>query len=211
MRGKQKGFSRAEIIIVSVLVTILAAIILPIFYRQRMSPILRRSCMSNAKQQGLAFMAYCQDYDQKFPPAGQTQPLDNGWARVLLPYSRNSKLLKCPADSVFVQDESPGSRSFTNYYFNAQLAGESAAMLKHPAKVILLAEGQAASSNYACRSYDKCKGLSPQGAVGPVPEEGKGRHGGTSSFLFADGHMYVLPPSKVAKRLSKEIYFSFEP
>jgi len=64
---KQRGFTLIELLVVIAIISILAAILFPVFARARENAR-RASCMSNLKQIGLGFMMYVQDYDEQFPP-----------------------------------------------------------------------------------------------------------------------------------------------
>jgi len=63
-----KGFTLIELLVVIAIISILAAILFPVFARARESAR-RASCMSNLKQIGLAAMMYVQDYDERYPLA----------------------------------------------------------------------------------------------------------------------------------------------
>src|SRR5690606_20820347 len=63
-----KGFTLIELLVVIAIISILAAILFPVFARARENAR-RASCLSNLKQIGLGFMMYVQDYDEHFPLA----------------------------------------------------------------------------------------------------------------------------------------------
>ena len=63
---KRDGFTLIELLVVIAIITILAAILFPVFSRARENAR-RASCLSNAKQMGLAMLQYAQDNDEKFP------------------------------------------------------------------------------------------------------------------------------------------------
>src|SRR5690606_11463989 len=63
-----RGFTLIELLVVIAIISILAAILFPVFARARESAR-RASCLSNLKQIGLASMMYVQDYDEKYPVA----------------------------------------------------------------------------------------------------------------------------------------------
>jgi len=65
---KVKGFTLIELLVVIAIISMLAAILFPVFARARESAR-RASCLSNLKQIGLGMMMYVQDYDGRFPVA----------------------------------------------------------------------------------------------------------------------------------------------
>jgi len=66
-RNNNRAFTLIELLVVIAIISILAAILFPVFARARENAR-RASCMSNLKQIGLGFMMYVQDYDERFPP-----------------------------------------------------------------------------------------------------------------------------------------------
>jgi len=64
----QAGFTLIELLVVIAIISVLAAILFPVFARARENAR-RTSCLSNLKQIGLGIMQYTQDYDEKMPPA----------------------------------------------------------------------------------------------------------------------------------------------
>lgn len=67
-RVVRKGFTLIELLVVIAIISILAAILFPVFSRARENAR-RASCLSNLRQIGLGFMQYAQDYDSFYPPA----------------------------------------------------------------------------------------------------------------------------------------------
>lgn len=67
-KHNREGFTLIELLVVIAIISLLAAILFPVFARARENAR-RTSCMSNLKQIGLGFMQYTQDFDEKFPPA----------------------------------------------------------------------------------------------------------------------------------------------
>jgi len=65
---QRKAFTLIELLVVIAIISILSAILFPVFARARENAR-RASCMSNLKQMGLGIMQYTQDYDENFPPA----------------------------------------------------------------------------------------------------------------------------------------------
>ena len=108
---KRKAFTLIELLVVIAIITIIAAILFPVFARARENAR-RASCMSNVGQIALGFMQYTQDYDEKLPlvnePAGG-QIYPNGsvvaagggldWVHLLNPYVKSYQIFNCPSDS----------------------------------------------------------------------------------------------------------------
>jgi len=91
MNVRRRGFTLIELLVVIAIIAILAAILFPVFAKARW--MARKTvALSNAKQIGLAYLMYLQDYDEKgcivnaenLPNGGQVTPwdahsLNNSW------------------------------------------------------------------------------------------------------------------------------------
>ena len=111
--SKRTGFTLIELLVVIAIISILAAILFPVFARARENAR-RASCMSNLKQMGLATMMYVQDYDEKYPrsltlPSPATQLPPDGyywvagdwfWPQLLYPYTKSTQVVMCPSAPV---------------------------------------------------------------------------------------------------------------
>lgn len=93
---KQQGFTLIELLVVIAIISILAAILFPVFALARENAR-RSSCQFNLKQLSLAMMLYVQDHDERFI---QYDPNTNHaqWHATtrLGPYFQNRRLLRCP-------------------------------------------------------------------------------------------------------------------
>jgi prepilin-type N-terminal cleavage/methylation domain-containing protein/prepilin-type processing-associated H-X9-DG protein len=95
----RRAFTLIEILIVLAIITLLAAILYPIFDRAQ-EQALKSSCQSNLKQIGLAVAQYVNDYDETYPAmagAGSiTSPTGTYWFDAIAPYAQ-----KTGKDSIF--------------------------------------------------------------------------------------------------------------
>ena len=142
------------------------------------------TCMSNLKQLGLAALEYCEDYDDKFPPANSWNEslvihLKRKWAA---PYtgseadSRASRILNCPSAA----GESPGP----DYAINAAVAGIKMSAIADPDQTPLF--------------FDSIPGPNRAGGWELLPSPP--RHPwGKNIVCFADGHCGTVSVSQVGE------------
>jgi prepilin-type N-terminal cleavage/methylation domain-containing protein/prepilin-type processing-associated H-X9-DG protein len=110
---ENKGFTLIELLVVIAIITVLAAMLFPVFAKSR-ERALRTACSSNLKQIGVACALYIDDNDEHMPdrrdlkkslPGGfrpwNTWPPSDprcGWAAIVLdPYIRNRGVWICPS------------------------------------------------------------------------------------------------------------------
>ncbi len=87
---RQNGFTLIELLVVIAIITILAAILFPVFAQAR-EKARAISCLSNVRQAGLALAMYVQDYDETTPAIS-----NEDWWFVIYPYVKNMQLFFCP-------------------------------------------------------------------------------------------------------------------
>lgn len=193
---KRQGFTLIELLVVIAIISILAAILFPVFARARENAR-KTSCLSNLKQLGLGFMQYLQDYDGRFPGAGQYQKWTNGghWVRgnaasslttnagvyvagqttnveegAIYPYVKSSQIFICPSNT-------DGALKRLTYTMSCALNGAPDAALTESASIILLDDEQSNNDGYFYavnnpNSTDQMTKI----------------HNGGGNLLFADGH-----------------------
>lgn len=93
------GFTLIELLVVIAIISILAAILFPVFARARENAR-RTSCLSNLKQIGMGIMQYTQDYDETYPNYGTlvgTAEVSPWWTGMTAPYLKSAAVLRCPS------------------------------------------------------------------------------------------------------------------
>jgi prepilin-type N-terminal cleavage/methylation domain-containing protein/prepilin-type processing-associated H-X9-DG protein len=161
MRSRQRvaAFTLIELLVVIAIITILAAILFPVFARARENAR-RAGCQSNLKQIALGIFQYTQDYDEKLPvlmvndSPSPTAPF--GWADALQPYLKSTQIFQCPSEkhatpvgtaAPFIGLPNPEARGYTDYFMNNEAfqndgrgLGRSIAQFSYPAQTVLLGD-----------------------------------------------------------------------
>ena len=107
----KRAFTLIELLVVIAIISILAAILFPVFGRARENAR-RASCQSNLKQIGLGIIQYVQDYDEIMPGAAVEPPqsvtgydssnsyfAQHTWQVLLLPYTKSPDIYACPSNT----------------------------------------------------------------------------------------------------------------
>lgn len=125
---KRQGFTIIELLVVMAIITILAALIFPVFAAAK-EKNRQAKCMNNLKQLGTAFELYCQDYDSDWiAPAYLGKLYPN--------YVRSAELFICPSDngiyngrvappnSVVCWETTQGISSGTSYFYYPRIGAQ---------------------------------------------------------------------------------------
>lgn len=190
------GFTLIELLVVIAIISILAGILFPVFGRARENAR-RSSCLSNLKQLGLGFQQYVNDFDGKFPGAGQYQRWANGahWVSgvngqsltqtngdyiagrtvdvqngAIYSYVKNPQVYICPSNQ-------EGRQKLATYTMNCAVAGAQESVITESSSVVLLDDEGVNNDGYFwaednVNSTDRLTKI----------------HNGGGNLLFTDGH-----------------------
>jgi len=119
-RAFRLRLSLVEILVVVLIMSILAAILFPVFARAR-EKARQTSCQSNLRQIGLGMLMFAADHGDRLPDAPR-------WTEQVLPYIKNEQLLQCPMDR---------SRAKVSYAMNPRYSGANPKDFEHPEELIV--------------------------------------------------------------------------
>ena len=218
-RLKMSGFTLIELLVVIAIISILAAILFPVFARARENAR-RASCLSNLKQIGLGAMMYTQDYDEKLPRLSTCGPLllETGknsvstsgcisgsgtythlWMHSIYPYVKSVQLFNCPSANYVYTGEYDAyiaygyNRLPFDYSAGGAAATLSLASIAYPSEGFMIGDSKLTSENNGTvlLSYlmNYTTGASP-------------RHLDSANMVFFDGHAKNLRPNQWAAKVT---------
>lgn len=210
---KPRAFTLLEVLIVVAIITLLAALLFPVFAHVRESGR-RTTCASNLKQISLALTQYAQDY-RTYPyiPSGCEPKMGSDWMDKILPYVKSERLFECPSDSnhLFRASCQPDDISdpnhpisfsgsyvfnlpYTSYIFDpttktatdTNIPPTSPLRYTRPSSTILVLDGNTVKSTHIAPGYT----TPPPTDATTLPNYGvPDRHSGGVNVAFADGHV----------------------
>jgi prepilin-type N-terminal cleavage/methylation domain-containing protein/prepilin-type processing-associated H-X9-DG protein len=215
--NNKRAFTLIELLVVIAIISILAAILFPVFASAR-EKARQASCQSNLKQIGLAALQYSQDYDEKFFPVDVSTngPVNIFWdgacdysklgtagafdptLGTLQPYMKSVPILDCPSAAGDIPYD---PASFANippvyaaYGVNMSIMyapfpnAAQLSQLSAPSDTVLLADA-------ATTANPPNTGLERVMYVGPGGGYFHGIHQGMGDVLWCDGHVKAMTPN----------------
>jgi prepilin-type N-terminal cleavage/methylation domain-containing protein/prepilin-type processing-associated H-X9-DG protein len=196
-----QGFTLIELLVVIAIISILAAILFPVFARARENAR-RASCMSNEKQLLLSIMQYAQDYDEKYMPMYTSSPTVY-WPYLLQPYAKSTQIFDCPSASNNNYSGVAGTYA-VDYGVNTQLfeddgsiTGRALSSIENPVQTVLLADSSTPTSGAYGSLRTNPEGYKHLGgnAYDTVSSWPQYRHLETTNVGFFDGHVKTMQKS----------------
>jgi prepilin-type N-terminal cleavage/methylation domain-containing protein len=211
------GFTLIELLIVIAIISILAALLFPVFAAAR-EKARQTSCLSNERQLGIAIAGYSQDYDEHLP-SGTTGSLGQGWAGQVFPLVNSVGVFRCPDDATGPEKGNLGN--LVSYATNCNAAGVPLAALSAPSVTVAVFEvndsfadvrtpemtsptGRGLPTDNCPADCGKPFGADyyATGNIGDVTPSlsmtMRPYHDPTSNYVAADGHVKAMRPAQVS-------------
>lgn len=209
----RKAFTLIELLVVIAIIAILAAILFPVF-AQAKSAAKKTACLSNMKQELLAFKMYVDDSNDTWPGYVHHYERNNNgiptddqfiWSGWIQPYVKNKgALYLCPsANGIQKYAETWGTRGWLSLGYNANFGvwvqgsvpmRVKESFMQKPAQNVVIADSMPGDQTLGYRGYLSIGWYVWTGSCGaPITVNGKDvtlsdRHNGGTNIGAADGH-----------------------
>ena len=197
---RRRAFTLIELLVVIAIITILAAILFPVFAKAR-EKARASACMSNLKQIGNGYAMYTQDYDERVLPLSTWNgSVEYWWWDIIQPYLKSTQVLQCPSrDATSIGMNHPELGVYRG-------GGPSLAAIVAPTETAVFADC-AISPNPAdppdlwqdgpaCQLW-RCPNNLPYYNTPPYGEHVINRHLDMANVAFVDGHCKAVKASSL--------------
>jgi prepilin-type N-terminal cleavage/methylation domain-containing protein/prepilin-type processing-associated H-X9-DG protein len=211
----KRAFTLIELLVVIAIISILAAIIFPVFAKAK-AAARATGCLSNVRQLGLGMSLYLPDNDDTYP--GTTdgfagEGIAGGWMFYskfgdrragdfdpkqgsLYPYVKSDGVFVCPADSEGRQAKNSFSMNgcmVKTPFLPGYNAGKVASSIVSPGQLMLLGE----EGVYRTSPDEGIPGGTNDGFFHPDWDFLSLRHTGGTHIVFGDGHVKRLTKGQI--------------
>ncbi|MEO7714710.1 MAG: DUF1559 domain-containing protein [Capsulimonas sp.] len=191
------AFTLIELLVVIAIISILAAILFPVFAKAR-EKARQASCQSNERQLGLGILMYAQDNDEFLPPTST----DGGvlWPDLINSYLKNDKIRLCPSDSVSTLNSyGLNEIAFPDFEDDDHLPTQSLAAFQTPTDTIMLGElgvgSETDPNDLKTPRQNAYKLTAPSSEINPgdtADARPSARHTDRANLTFMDGHVKAM-------------------
>lgn len=185
----RRGFTLIELLVVIAVISVLAAILFPVFQSVRENAR-RTTCQSNEKQLALGVLLYAQDFDETLPP---TQAADHTlWPDLINPYVKNAQIRICPDDAAAANSYGLDELTFVDLTDDEHPAVQTLAAFQTSSDTVMLGEVGTADDFQTPRE-NAFKLTAPDSDLNdPADARPAARHAGRVNLAFMDGHVKAL-------------------
>lgn len=118
---RRLAFTLIELLVVIAIISLLAAILFPVFSRARESAR-RASCLSSARQIGMAYSMYADDYDQRTVRIHSNTACPC-WPDLLYPYTKSDRVFSSCPSKVPAGSWTPLGKTGLSFAYNSLYTG----------------------------------------------------------------------------------------
>lgn len=185
----RRGFTLIELLVVVAIVSILAAILFPVFQSVRENAR-RTTCSSNEKQLALGVLLYAQDFDEDLPP---TQAVDGTlWPDLINPYVKNAQIRVCPDDAGATNSYGLNEIAFVDLTDDDHPPVQTLAAFQTSSDTVMLGEIGTAD-DFQMPVENAFKLTVPDGDLNDAADaRPAARHTARVNLAFMDGHAKAL-------------------
>ena len=228
MMSKKKAMTLIELLVVMAIIGILVALLLPAIQAAR-ATARAASCKNNMRQLGLAFTQYCDLHKGEFPKfVDDNKLIAQSWITTVAPHlEQNDAIRACPQDlfaqrrldvqkssyviSDYISEPGPGCIHNLN-----KLQATSKTMIVFEAADLTPVEADHVEDD-ATNFYDHVHSTDwfrplnqMMGMVQTMIEQAiqLDRHRDVAHYLYADGHVDVIPASQIAEWVGQNFDFA---
>jgi prepilin-type N-terminal cleavage/methylation domain-containing protein/prepilin-type processing-associated H-X9-DG protein len=203
----KRAFTLVELLVVIAIISLLAAILFPVFVRVR-EKARQTSCQSNEKQMGLAILQYTQDFDEMCPFTYITNTGKN-WKDLLEPYTKSTQIYICPSNPLRKLNVSYSPNACNGYSYSTSPSTLNGVMgyqdawgtmlparlsqITDAAGLIAIVETNWPNGNLQPGNAYYAAANGPAGTPTKAVALFAG-HFGMTNYLFVDGHVKALTP-----------------